>query len=197
MEASRFAVMTSSQKILLLGSGTTNNNTVLPVPDEPWTLRRAGEAKRKRAQSLHSTVVEYKTEKKIADIELMAIIQWSVQEQLLCFQIVILKLYGQNQGKNQRKDFTLLHSWAHASAQISKLRSKLFSLQLSCHPTIPMLSAPAQFLKNQPWAFQLVSISLQYLNAWGGGNKMGAMVFHEKFQISTVLVQSRCRFFST
>lgn len=44
----------------------------------------------------------------MAGIELMAIIQWSVPEQLLCFLIVILKLYGKNQGKNQRKDFMLL-----------------------------------------------------------------------------------------
>lgn len=79
----------------------------------------------------------------MGDIELMAIIQWSVQEQLLHFLTVILKWYSQNQGKNQRKYFMLLHSWAHASAQVSKLRSKLFSLQFCCHPTISMLSAPA------------------------------------------------------
>lgn len=48
----------------------------------------------------------------MGDIELMAIIQWSVQEQSLCFLIVILKLYGQNQGKNQRKRI-------HAPAQMS------------------------------------------------------------------------------
>lgn len=53
------------KKILLLPSGTTNSNTVLPVPDETWTLKRAREAKRKRAQSLHSKAVEYKTQEKL------------------------------------------------------------------------------------------------------------------------------------
>lgn len=54
------------KKILLWGSGTatTNNNTVLPAPGEPGALKRAGEAKRKRAQSAHSKAVEYKIQEK-------------------------------------------------------------------------------------------------------------------------------------
>lgn len=53
------------KKILLWGSGTANNNTGLPVPDKAWTLKkRARQAKRKRAQSLHSEAVEYKMQEK-------------------------------------------------------------------------------------------------------------------------------------
>lgn len=53
------------KKILPRGSGTTNNNTGLPVPDKAWILKkRPRQAKRKRAQSLHSEVVEYKMQEK-------------------------------------------------------------------------------------------------------------------------------------
>lgn len=126
----------SSCGALGLQQQTTAQFCLPQASHEHWKEQGKQRGREPKVPSLKLWSIKYRRN---GDIELMAIIQWSVQEQLLSFLIVIMKLHGQNQGKNQRKDFILLHSWAHASAQISKLRSKLFSLQLSCLPTISML----------------------------------------------------------